>query len=158
MVAGVLGGLVGGMVMAACCMVMLYATGEGLWAPLNYIAHTFWRQAPLDGTWNSTAAVIGIAMHLLMSLLLGVLFALLAARVRPAPRRLSSWALAGMLYGLTLWVINHYLLWPMVDRAAAQAFTPWVFAVGHLIYGLALGWMVAMISRYSVRTQRGPSR
>ncbi len=56
---GAVGGLLGGMVMAMWSMIVMWLTGEGLWTPLNLIAHTFWdgalRQMPPSaaGPWSS---------------------------------------------------------------------------------------------------------
>lgn len=53
--AGVTGGVLGGMVMAFWSMTVLWYTGAGFWMPLNLIAHTFWRWAPLNGTFSPAA-------------------------------------------------------------------------------------------------------
>ena len=39
----------------------------------------------------------------------------------------------GMAFGLAVWLVDQYMLWPAIDQTAAQAFTPWVLAVGHLL-------------------------
>jgi hypothetical protein len=61
--AGVAGGMAGGAVMAMFSMIMLWLAGSGFWTPLNLIAHTVWRSAPLDGRFSVAALVIGIAVH-----------------------------------------------------------------------------------------------
>jgi hypothetical protein len=40
-----------------------------------------------------------------------------------------------MAFGLAVWLVNQYVIWPALDQTAAQAFTPWVLAVGRL-FGL----------------------
>ncbi len=71
--AGLAGGIAGGMVMAAFSMIALWVVGSGFWTPLNLIAHTFWRTAPLDGTFSAGALVIGVAVHMTMAILVGTL-------------------------------------------------------------------------------------
>lgn len=144
--AGGLGGLIGGVVMGMWSMVILWLTGVGFWAPLNLIAHTFWRGAPLGAGFSWRALVIGLVAHMVVSVLLGLLFAALAGL---APARMVSQAMLplwGVLYGLVVLLVNHYGIWPAIDEAAAEAFTPWVFAVGHALYGQVVGWTLAMMA------------
>jgi uncharacterized membrane protein YagU involved in acid resistance len=133
LVAGSVGGLLGGMVMAMWSMIVLWMLGVGFWTPLNLIAHTFWRDIPTDATFSVSGLIIGGAVHMMMSIILGVMLALLAEQVPATPNVLL---LGGMGYGLVVWLINQYIIWPVVDPTAATAFTPWVFAVGHLMYGV----------------------
>ncbi len=136
---GALGGLAGGVVMAMWSMIVMWLIGVGFWTPLNLMAHTFWPSAPLDATFRPAALAIGVVVHLIMSVALGLVLAILT---RAAGRITASWAglaAVGMAYGLVVWLVNQYLIWPLIDPVAAQAFTPWVFAVGHLMYGLVSG-------------------
>jgi hypothetical protein len=85
--AGIVGGIAGGAVMAVFSMMMLWLAGSGFWTPLNLIAHTFWRAAPLDGTFSGPALVIGMAVHMMMAMLFGTMIAA-AAYLLPAARSL----------------------------------------------------------------------
>lgn len=76
---GALGGVLGGMAMAVWSMVLLGLTGLGFWAPLNLIAHTVWRSAPLDGTFSLPALLIGMTVHAMMAMLFGTVITLAAA-------------------------------------------------------------------------------
>jgi hypothetical protein len=49
---GALGGMLGGAMMAMWSMIVLWLTGVVFWTPLNLIAHTLWRGAPLDATFS----------------------------------------------------------------------------------------------------------
>lgn len=49
----------------------------------------------------------------------------------------------GMAFGVAVWLVNQYLIWPALDSAAADGFTPWVFAIAHVMYGAAVGLLVA---------------
>jgi hypothetical protein len=80
---GALGGMVGGAMMAMWSMLVLWLTGVGVWTPLNLIAHTLWREAPLDATFSWGALVLGMVVHMLMAVLLGVV---LGGAGRPLPR------------------------------------------------------------------------
>lgn len=134
---GALGGFGAGIVMIGSSMIAFTLTGQGAWAPLNYIAHTAWRAVPLDGRWSLTGVVVGGIVHLAVSVFLGML---LAAVFSGKKHRLSSATVLfiGVAYGMLLWMVNHLVLWPRIDRAAAEAYTPSVFLTSHLLYGLVL--------------------
>jgi hypothetical protein len=137
---GALGGMAGGAMMAMWSMLVLWLTGVGFWTPLNLIAHTLWRGAPLGATFSWGGLVLGMVVHMMMAALLGMVFAVLASRL-PAGR--AAVLGAGMVYGVVVWLLAQYVIWPLVDAAAAQAFTPWVFAVGHVLYGMVTAMAVA---------------
>jgi len=139
--AGIAGGIAGGMAMAVFSMIMLRLAGSGFWTPLNLIAHTFWRAAPLDGTFSAPALVIGMAVHMMMAVLFGTLIAAAAYRL-PAARSLVI--AGGMLFATLLWAVMQYGIWRAIDARAAQAFTPWVFAVAHLLFGMMAAAFAAM--------------
>jgi hypothetical protein len=82
--AGIAGGLAGGSVMAAFSMIAMWLAGSGFWTPLNLIAHTFWRAAPLDGRFSPTALIIGVAVHMMMAMLVGTLITAAAYQVPSA--------------------------------------------------------------------------
>src|SRR5215469_2990401 len=141
--AGSAGGMTGGAVMAAFSMITLWLAGNGFWTPLNLIAHTFWRSAPLDGRFSGAALVIGMAVHLTMAMLFGALIAAAAVRI-PGARSLVI--AAGILFTVVLWAVMQYGIWRAVDATAARDFTPWVFAVAHLLFGMmAASWAAIAI-------------
>lgn len=114
-------------------MIMLWLAGSGFWTPLNLIAHTFWRAAPLDGRFSAPALIIGKAVHMTMAMLFGIPIAATAHRL-PAAR--SVVIAGGMLFAALLWTVMQYGIWRALDAATAQAFTPWVFVVAHLLFGM----------------------
>lgn len=140
--AGVGGGILGGLVMAIWLTSILWLTGTGFWTLLNLIANTFWRGAPLGPQFSGLAVVIGLIVHLLMSMLFGVLIAVAAWRL-PAPRSLVI--AAGALFGSVLWAVMQYGIWRAADPAAARVVTPWLFASAHLLFGLIVAAMAAIV-------------
>ena len=149
---GAIAGMIGGAVMAMWSMVVLAATGAGFWQPLDLIAHTVWRGAPLNGTFSAGALVLGMAIHMMTSAMLGVVIAGAAQRLR------SVGALAaGMGVGLSVWLVNQYAVWPLIDSASADRFTPWVFAVGHVMYGVATALVALRVTQSVTKPRRGTS-
>jgi hypothetical protein len=108
-------------VMAVFSMIMLWLFGRGFWTPLNLIAHTFWRAAPLDGRFSAAALVIGMVVHMTMAMLFGTLIAAAAYRL-PGSRSLVI--AGGMVFTASLWAVMQYGLWRAIDATAAQDFTP----------------------------------
>lgn len=143
LVRGALAGMAGGVVMAMWSMIVLWLTGVGFWAPLNFIAHTFWRGAPLDETFSGGALILGLVIHMMMSAILGMMLAIALSRPSPASRNRAALAVSGMVFGIVVWLVMQYLIWPAIDEAAAPLFTAWVFAIGHLMYGLVTGASLA---------------
>jgi hypothetical protein len=136
---GALAGLAGGMVMAMWSMIVLWLTGSGFWTPLNLIAHTLWRSAPVDATFSVGATVIGLVVHMMMSMVLGMVLAAIVDMVGALGADRVRRAGTGMVFGVVVWLVMQYAVWKVADPTAAPLFTPWVFALGHLMYGAATG-------------------
>ncbi len=139
--AGALAGLTGGAVMAMLSMVLMWLTGGGFWAPLNLIAHTFWRSAPLNGTFSAAALIIGLAIHMMMAAFFGLVIVLVA---RHLPGVRSIVVAVGLLLVGAVWPAMQYGLWRAIDPVAARDFTPWVLAIGHLMFGILAATIAAI--------------
>jgi uncharacterized OsmC-like protein len=77
--------------------------------------------------------IIGLVVHVLMSVLFGVMIAA-AAWWLPAAR--STVIAGGAVFGSALWAVMQYGIWRAADPAAAGIITPWMFLTAHLIFGL----------------------
>jgi hypothetical protein len=136
---GALAGMAGGAMMAMFAMVAMWLDGStttGFWTPINLIAHTLWRGAPLEYEFSLGALVLGLILHMMMAITLGIAVATIVGKVARLGTSLSSRLLTGVGIALLVWVVMQYLAWPLVDRAAAEAFTTWIFAVSHVIFGM----------------------
>ena len=140
--AGVIGGILGGVVMAVWLTFFLWLSGTGFWTLLNLIANTFWRAAPLGPKFSGPAVIIGLVVHVLMSVLFGVLIAEVAWRL-PGARSLVI--AGGALFGSVLWAVMQYGIWRAADPAAARVIAPWMFASAHVIFGLIVAAMAAIV-------------
>lgn len=143
---GAMAGAAGGMVMAMWSMIVLWLAGVGFWSPLNLIAHTVWRGAPLGATFSGGALVLGLVIHMMMSMILGMVLAVGVRTVSRLGRNPVTVATTGMVFGLVVWVVMQYVIWKAVDPAAAPLFTAWVFALGHLMFGAATGLLIGTTS------------
>lgn len=136
---GAVAGMVGGAMMAMFAMVAMWLDGSaetGFWTPINLIAHTVWRGAPLDYEFSLGALVLGMILHMMMAMTLGAAVATIVSKVARLGTSLGSRLLTGVGIALLVWLVMEYVAWPLVDRAAAESFTTWIFAVSHIIFGM----------------------
>jgi len=152
--AGLVAGRLGGMAMAMWAMVVLAATGDGFWRPVNLIAHTFYDKAPLDGTFNGTAALVGIGAHMMIAMSLGVAVALVARRFGG---RLAGTMAVALAASMVAWV-GGIVAWNAIDSAAFDAFEPWVLFTGHAMFGMAAGAVISARGADSPRTAGAVAR
>ncbi|MDN5821875.1 MAG: DUF1440 domain-containing protein [Brachybacterium sp.] len=120
---GIAGGLVFGMMMARMGMLTMIA-----------------------GMMGSSSAGVGFGIHMMISIVFGIGFSVLAARW------LGSWGrslLAAVVYGIVLWVFGPLLVMPMMMGTAVFAVTgtTMMSLMGHLIYALITAAVTVLISR-----------
>lgn len=138
---GVLVGVVSGAIMAVWSMLALWITGSGFWLPLNLVAHTFWRSAPLNATFSAPAMVIGLVVHMTVAIAFGTAVVALVQRL---PGHRSLVIAGGILFVAVVWPVMQYGVWYSIDERAAEGFSEWIFAVAHLIFGLFAATIAAI--------------
>lgn len=138
---GVLVGIAAGAVMAVWSMVAMWVTGSGFWIPLNLIAHTFDRSAPLNATFSAPALAIGLAVHMTVAIIFGIAITALIQRL---PGKRSLVIAGGIMFIALVWPVMQYGVWYSLDDPAAEGFTDWIFAVAHLIFGLVAACIAAV--------------
>ena len=139
---GVPGGIIAGTIMAVWSMAAMWLVGSGFWTPMNLVANTFYRAAPLDGTFNPKALLVGLAIHFTMSSAFGTVLAAIALR---RPRSRSTVVAGGFLFVAVVWPVMHWFVWYHLDEVAAQGFNEWIFAVAHLFFGIAAAGMASLV-------------
>lgn len=129
--AGVVGGIAFGILMAMMGMLKMIASIIG-----------------------SQSTAVGWVIHLMISAMIGIGFAIVFHNLTETKSRS---VMAGLIYGAIWWVLGPLTLMPLMmgmglqwSAAAASAAMPSL--VGHLIYGLILGWT------YSYLASRDDSR
>jgi hypothetical protein len=130
-----------GAVMALFSMAAMWVTRSGFWTPLNLIAHTFYRSAPLNGTFSAPALVIGLAVHMTVASAFGTAIAVLARRL---PRRRSLVIAGGILFVAVVWPVMQWGVWYKIDESAAEGFNEWIFAIAHLVFGASVAAMASI--------------
>src|SRR5512142_416707 len=93
-IAGIQGGLLGGLAMIPVALIFGLISGDGIWYPVNLIAATFirsWQHATESqlSQFSIDGLLVGLATHLAMSVLLGFIFAVMMPAL---PRTPLFWA------------------------------------------------------------------
>jgi hypothetical protein len=144
---GVRGGLVGGGAFVLVGAVLArsdYGTSAGLWS-LRLAASLLHGPAALDPDARlGPVLVTGTLIHLALSALFGLGFAILVAPRRWLRRFLPVLLGAGALYGLGLWLINVYAIAPTYGWTwAPEVASPLAQAMAHVLgFGLSLALYV----------------
>jgi hypothetical protein len=125
-VSGLFGGLLGGVAMGAVIGAASLATGQGFSYLGKFAAGT--PVPPLQG----------FLMHLGVSSIYGILYALLyhAIGVKRLAQ-ISGW-LTGLVYAMLLWAFAVTVLLPAAN-ALMLSVPWWIFFAGHVAYGVILG-------------------
>lgn len=133
LVRGAVGGVLAGVVFAVVTMWFAAATGGQATMPLHMISTIPLGAAAMQA--GTTSAGVGLAMHLVLSVLFGVVFAL----VVPALRTNGTVALVGTVYGAGLYVVNFWIFGQTVFPVFAMANQPFeLFA--HVVFGTLLSF------------------
>jgi hypothetical protein len=142
--AGIVGGLVGGAVMALPALLWALANRHSIWYPVNLLAgmvmpmeNVTVEDSVLDqfhANWFAAA----LAIHVVMSVAFGVLYGLLLPKLPPIPAPIA-WG--GMLLPL-IWTGISYSLMGLVNPALADAVDWRWFIVSQFVFGNAAGFIV----------------
>jgi glucose/arabinose dehydrogenase len=139
---GALAGLVAGLVMGAFTMFVAAPALDLPWhAPPRVLATLVAGRKPVANILEVSlpAFLLGVAVLVVLTVVLGVVFAVLVRA--EAPWRV---ALAGVLFALTGWAALQYFLLPLVQPLVTEkGFTPEWYALSFGVYGLVLGVLLA---------------
>jgi len=139
---GAIAGLIAGMVLAMWAMIIgAFTPGSGLLAPPQGIAQALGIGVPGHQV-QAVPVIVGLMLHMMNSAVLGIVFALLVAKLAPAAK-----IVAGMMFGIAVYVISFYAILRGVLSANAESFLTanptWSWFVAHLMFGVALGGLLA---------------
>jgi hypothetical protein len=148
--AGIKGGLAGGAVMAFLAALYGVFSGNGIWYPMNLLVAGLFpamatQTATQVGTFNLHEFLLAVPIHLVMSLLAGLLY---GAMLPMVPRR--PILLGGFVFPL-LWSGTMYGGLAFINPVMNQRIDwPW-FVLCQIAFGIAAGVVVAVQERISTR-------
>lgn len=139
--AGIVAGLIAGVAMAMVAMMLMPMMKQPLLYPVQLMAGTFEGDAALSGGMGTD--FLGLMLHMVMSIVFGVLF----AAIMLALGWTALWVLivAGIVWALLVWAINQFVTLPIVDKLMAERMPPMPFAMTHIVYGVVLGVLFAVL-------------
>lgn len=149
--AGMRGGLAGGVAMALIAMLYGVFSGNGIWYPINLLAAGFFPKAATYTTakiaeFHLRAFLIAIPIHLLTSLLVGLLY---GAMLPMSPRRPI---LLGGLFAPLLWSGLLYSTLDTINPVLNQRIDWFWFVLSQVGFGIVAGLVVSRVDR--IRTQQ----
>lgn len=147
--AGLRGGAIGAVAMAAVAMAYGWIAQDSIWYPINLlgaVASPDLARADLESlrAFHATGLALGLVVHGAISLLVGLLYAVIL------PMLPGSALLWGGVVAPVLWSGGVWASLGIVDPALNQRIDWTPFVVSQLAFGLAVGWTVARSER--VRT------
>ncbi len=144
--AGLRGGLAGGLAMAVLAETFGLLAFGSLWYPVNLLAAAAMPSLAVADTavlvaFDGTGLVVAILIHLILSLLMGLLYAVLLPIFPSHP------ALAGGVVAPLLWTGLVATGLGVVDPALADRIEWQWFAASQVAFGLVAGFVIASMER-----------
>ena len=129
---GAIFGVVGSLLIMGIIGALSVASGEGLWLSPRIIASALLGDSAASG---ALPVILGTMIHLASGAMYGLLFARLMPRM-PRP----FWMVAGLVYGISIWLIAYIALPIVVEPIDIDDVTYFnVLLLSHLLYGFYLG-------------------
>lgn len=136
---GAIGGIVAGIIFAAFEMMASAAMlgPDAVFMPLRMIGAIVLGPAALETTYSLWGAgFAGLIVHIVLAVIYGALFAVIFGGLRSPAVDVA----VGVAYGLALWLINFYVIAPMVFPWFTEADPMSQFIAHAVFFGAVLGW------------------
>ncbi|WP_273888695.1 hypothetical protein [Rubrobacter naiadicus] len=146
-IAGLIGGLIAGVIFAAFEMVVAAIMGQGFFTPLMMIgAIGLGKEAlptpkPMIGL--STIVPVGLAIHMFLSMIYGVVFGAFVWGVSFLHGNRLRLVGAATVFGLVLWIVNFYVIAPLAFSWFAMANPVVQFFAHTFFFGTVLGLLLS---------------
>ncbi len=140
---GAVMGIVAGIAFAMFEMIVAQIMGDGFFMPLRMIGAIVLGQGALEPSYTlATAAIAGVVVHMVLSAIYGAVFGAVASAV--GVLRANRGVLVGVatVFGLLLWLVNFYVIAPMLFPWFLMANPVVQFAAHTFFYGTALGLLL----------------
>lgn len=123
---GLFSGLIAGLIMAVILIIPGLLAGRSMIEMLGAFSVI-----------GESDLLLGTITHLSVSAIYGALFGFMSGLLPGKVNRV----VIGLVYGLALYVAASGIFIPEVNRKL-EYFSQPIFATGHIVYGIALGWLV----------------
>jgi hypothetical protein len=147
---GASAGVVAGLVMTVWKMAEAWVTGVGAFRPPNLISTIVLGPSANAGSFAAIPFLVGMALHILASIAMGVVYAAGSARVRQL--RPATELAAIVVYALLSWAAYQYLIMPSLAPTMNAHVSPVSLAVAHVVFALAFAacWIPAKARKVAI--------
>ena len=141
--AAIWGGVIAGAAFMMLEMILVATVGgESPWGPPRMIAAIVLGKAvlPPPATFDFAIVLAAMAVHFVLSIGLGVLFATIASRMTT-----GTAIIAGAIFGIAIYIVNFYgftVLFPWFAMARN-----WMSIFSHAVFGIVLAWAYKLIEQ-----------
>ena len=152
--AGVIVGTAAGIVSAIFATAISLATAEDIWVGAKAAGYAFYGDRTLLPGFELDLIIVGVLTHFAVSIGWSIPFVLLFWGLSP-----RATLIAGILWGLGVWIVMFYIVLPLVGAAKVAAMTPVGRAiVEHLFFGIAVATGFVGFQRSQATAMRAFSR
>jgi uncharacterized membrane protein YagU involved in acid resistance len=99
----------------------------------------------IAGIMGSDSAVVGFIIHMMISLIFGLVFTVFTGVTR------WKGILAGLVFGIVLWFLFPFILMPMMMGNSEMAFKfmtdSMMSLIGHMVYGIITGFIYTKMAK-----------
>lgn len=132
---GIVAGVIGGIAISVFMLIVAITRGQEIWGVMKMAGAPFIGERAFAPGFDLGAILIGVASHLAVSIVWGVLFAALFYG-----QSRSTTVIAGLFWGLVVWLGMFYLVLPVAGLGEMAREAPIGMAViQHLVFGLGVG-------------------
>jgi hypothetical protein len=145
--AGAWAGVAAGLVMTVWKMAEAWLTGAGAFRPPNLISTIVLGPSANTGSFTAIPFIVGMALHILASIAMGVVYAAGTRRLRHL--RPATELVAIVAYALLSWAAYQYLIMPWLAPTMDANVSPVSLAVAHVVFAVAFAacWIAAKVRR-----------
>jgi Family of unknown function (DUF6789) len=131
---GIVAGLVAGIVLAVAMIAMAIANHGDPWIVLKGAGTPFLHDRAAQPGFDASAVALGVLVHLAIAIAWGAVFGLVCYGIPKA-----ATIVAGMAYGVIVWLVMYHLVLPAVGMGEVAASRPLAAAIlAHVGFGLVL--------------------
>ncbi len=135
---GAVSGAAAGMMMGIFEMVIGLLQGMSFFAPLDAIGHIANQGVSLMHN-SGTLIGEGLVIHMIISMMLGVAFAVIVTQLKALRSNASLAVLFTTAAALAVGVLNEFVIWPALDKSVTSMLHPATFLLGHIVFGAFVG-------------------
>jgi uncharacterized protein DUF6789 len=129
---GVVAGVLAGIILSIILLLIMTGHGADPWMALKGAGAPFLRERAHQPGWDAGAVIVGVLSHLAVSVVWGVLFALVVYGFSR-----TATVISGVPFGLAVWIGMHYILLPLLGIPGGNQSPVQALAL-HVIFGLAV--------------------